>query len=371
VGTKRLWHSIALSGLVASCGGSGTSADTGATAGAGGATSGAGGSSSSSSASGGGSGGGVECPAGVICVSQFPFHHESDTKTAGKSQIDKYVCGTQNEGGPEIVYRVKLPENGFLSAAVYDAASVDVDVHLLKSFDPAAPSGSGCIARGDKHARADVSSGYAWIVADTFVGSSGAQPGAYSIDIGFTVPSHGKCGMAAGEMPRVGDGGNHLAMPATGPIVMEAHLVTQAEPPPYPMTATEELAAHYALSQTTTGFVMARSQVWAPLEGGSHYGAGIGSPTDFPVAHEAWYVNMYWTAQARPKKGTRMILRDPNGARAVVVAAGYETGPGNLAHIGGTPEETHFYMGTTHLSPMKIGIATDQSLPFGPRVCED
>ncbi len=117
---------------------------------------------------------------------------------------------------------------------------------------------------------------------------------------------------------------------------------------------------------------MYRQEVWAPLEGGSFYGAGIGDPGLFPVVHEGWYVNMYWTAEARPDRGTRMILRDPTGGpRAVVVAAGYETGPGDLAHVGGTPEETHFYMGTNHLDPMQLGIAVDQTLPIGPRHCTD
>jgi len=65
-----------------------------------------------------------------------------------------------------------------------------------------------------------------------------------------------------------------------------------------------------------------------------------------------------------------MILRLPNDpSRSVVVAAGYETGPGNLSNVAGTTEETHFYLGTTHQSEMTIGIATDQSLPFGPRLC--
>jgi hypothetical protein len=65
-----------------------------------------------------------------------------------------------------------------------------------------------------------------------------------------------------------------------------------------------------------------------------------------------------------------MILREPGGNRAVVVAAGYETGPGNLERIGGTPEESHFYMGTHHLDTLQLGIATDQSLPYGPRTCD-
>jgi hypothetical protein len=118
--------------------------------------------------------------------------------------------------------------------------------------------------------------------------------------------------------------------------------------------------------------VMYRREVWAPLEGGSFYGAGIGSPTLFPVLDEGWYVNMYWTPSSRPPKGTRMILRLPGDpSRAVVVAAGYETGPGNLAHIGGTPEETHFYLGTQSLAEMTLGIAEDQTLPLGPRRCTD
>jgi hypothetical protein len=321
----------------------------------------------------GGSAGG-NCPLGVTCVDTLPFHDERDTSKEGSSAIAHYACDpTADESGPEIIYRVTVPSDGFLSAAVYvgSGVDVDVDVHLLSTLDPAHPDGSACLDRGDHQARSDVSKGYAWVVVDTFVAASGPQAGPYAVDIGFLQPSRGPCAMNVGTMPRVNDGGNALAMPATGPIVMEAHLVTQEEPPPYPMTDTDHLTAHYALSQSRTGLVMFRTQVWAPLEGGTFYGAGIGSPTLFPVVDEGWYVNMYWTAAARPPRGTRMILRDPlGGSRAVVVAAGYETGPGDLSSVGGTPEETHFYMGTQHHSPMKLGIATDPSLPLGPRVCQ-
>ena len=78
---------------------------------------------------------------------------------------------------------------------------------------------------------------------------------------------------------------------------------------------------------------------------------------------------MYWRSTVRPARGTRMILRLPGTSRAVVVAAGYETGPGDLTWVGGTPEEPHFYLGTGHGSLMTIGIATDPTLPLGPRVC--
>lgn len=307
---------------------------------------------------------GVTCPAGLICVDQFPFTNTNDTTLSTRSLFDTYDCSSSNESGNEVVYRVEVPASGFLSAAVYEGSGVDVDVHILSALDSQA-----CLSRGNLHAKADVTAGTYYVVVDTFVSSGVPQAGSYRVDIGFIRPSEGACGLATGSMPRVNDMGVTLAMPATGKIVLEAHLVTQAEPPPYPTSFTDELVAHGTLSQATTGFVMHRTQPWAPLEGGTFYGAGIGSPTLFPVEHEGWYVNMYWTSAARPARGTRMILRQPGSSRAVVVAAGYETGPGDLTWVGGTPEETHFYMSTTHGSVLTLGIATDQSLPFGPRVC--
>ncbi|MFO0550014.1 MAG: hypothetical protein U0271_16585 [Polyangiaceae bacterium] len=350
-------------------GGAGASGGSDVRGGAGG-LGGAGGSGGSSNSM----GGGEPCPVGVTCVETFPFTDTRDTSVEGDMAIDAYDCAPDtDEGGPEIVYRVHIPTDGFLSAAVYDDAGTDIDVQILGSFDPVMPAGSNCVDRGDHHARADVHPGYVWIIADTWVSaSSGALTGSYKLDIGFIPVPSGPCGVETGEMARVGDGGTHLAMPATGPVVREAHLVTQAEPAPFPSTPTDQLAEHYALSQATTGLVMFREEVWAPLEGGDFYGAGIGDPALFPVLAEGWYVNMYWTPEARPARGTRMIFRLPDDpSRAVVVAAGYETGPGDLSEIAGTPEETHFYLGTDHESVMTLGIATDQSLPLGPRRCTD
>jgi hypothetical protein len=305
------------------------------------------------------------CPPGVFCADTFPFTHTWSTLLSVSRSLDGYSCMPEvSERGPEVLYRVTVEEAGFLSAAVYDD-DADIDVHILTDIDAAA-----CIARGHHHAGINVEPGVYWVVADTW-SDDVEHAGEYRIDIGLTIPSEGPCGMETGFMDRVRDGGERLAMPATGPIVLEAHLVTQDEPPPYPTTSTEELPAHYAHSQSVTGFVMFREQLWAPLEGGDFYGAGIGTPTVFPAAHEAWYVNMFWTRDARPDRGARMILRIPGTSRAVVVAAGYETGPGNLDHIGGTPEETHFYLGTGHLDTATLGIATDQRLPLGPRVCTD
>lgn len=310
--------------------------------------------------------GGAPCPPGLRCVTSFPFTDTADTSLSTQGQLDRYACapGT-DESGSEIVYRVTVPAPGFLSAAVYAAPGVDVDVHLLSALDAAA-----CVARGDLHARADVAAGTWYVAVDTYVSAGVPRAGAYRVDIGFVQPSQGACLMRSGLMPRVNDDGNSLPMPATGKMAVEAHLVTQEEPPPYPSTAWERIEAHGALSQSRTGFVMHRRQPWAPLEGGTFYGAGIGSPTLFPVLDEGWYVNMYWRSTSRPARGTRMIARSADGGtRAVVVAAGYETGPGDLGFVGGTPEETHFYLGTGHGGLMTLGIADDQTLPLGPRAC--
>ncbi|MHB8875031.1 MAG: hypothetical protein ACYC8T_15205 [Myxococcaceae bacterium] len=305
----------------------------------------------------------ITCPAGMTCVTSFPFGEDRDTKLSALSSFKYYSCAsTVDEGGPEIVYAVIVPTAGFLSAAVWEQAGVNVDVHLLSSLDPQA-----CLARGSYDAKAHVGPGLYYVVIDTLEGT--AKAGAFHVDIGFTVPSLGSCDMLTGSMPRVNDNGNHLAMPATGHIVREAHLVTQEEPPPRPTSYTQYLSSHYALSQSRTGYVMRRWEWWAPLEGGTFYGAGINTPTLFPVLHEAWYVCMFWTTAARPAPGTRMILRLPGTSRAVVVAAGYETGPFDLTKIGGAPEEIHYYLGSNSVK-WTLGIAADQTLPYGPRECE-
>jgi hypothetical protein len=306
------------------------------------------------------------CPPGIFCPDTFPFHHAASTADAWTSSFDHYNCDPEiDESGPEVIYRVKVTQEAFLSAAVYDGSGVDVDVHILSAPDPTA-----CIQRGHHDAGALVKEGVYYVVVDTWADDGVPLAGDYVVHIGLTIPSRGPCDMESGVMKRVGDGGDHLGMPATGPVVMEAHLVTDSEPPPYPAYSTEGLTEHYSLSQEMSGFVMNRDQVWAPLEGGNFHGAGIASPTKFPAAHEAWYVCMFWTSKSRPDKGTRMLFRKPGTDLAVVVAAGYETGPGNLSNIAGTVEETHFFLKTGHKSTLTLGIAEDQGLPLGPRICE-
>lgn len=302
----------------------------------------------------------------VECITQFPFHAQADTRE-GESRFEKYSCDTSiNEGGPELVWRVDVPEDGFLSAALLDDADagVDIDLHLLASLDA-----SDCIDRGNFHVGASVKPGSYFLVADTFVSGGDALSGEFSLDVGFLAPTVGDCSVETGTIRRVGDNGEALAMPATGPVVLEAHLVAVDDgygtesTDPWPTHSREGLDDHYQRADST--LTMHREQNWAPQEN-CEYGQGA-SGDKLPREDEGWYVNMYWSN--RPEGGTRMILRGQDG-RAVVASAGWETGPGDLEHVAGTTEEAHFYLGTGHLDRLTLGFASDQNLPLGPIVCE-
>ena len=305
----------------------------------------------------------TECPDDMICVESFPFTEINDTSHSDLDEFDSYSCSPDtDESGSEIVYRVTLPSPGFLMVSIDDStAGVDIDAHLLGSLDA-----DDCLDRGNFDAASDVSPPYAYVVADTYVPNGTPQAGEYEITIGHIDPHQGDCSMETGWLDRVNDGGNPLQMPATGPVVLEAHLVTDEEnfAGGWPGTITDGIEDHYERSQDETEFVMTRDQSWCPQEG-CEYGQGSSSkPT---VGAEAWYVCMYWAD--KPAIGTKMIVMDGSG-RAVVAAAGYETGPGDLGNIGGACEEIHHYFGTGHQDELTYGFAMDQTLPYGPIDCQ-
>ena len=307
------------------------------------------------------------CPEGITCIASLPFTDSADTRDASAREFDAYACSPDtNESGPEFIYRVDLATMGFLSAAlIEDAAGTDVDVHILSDLDP-----DSCLDRGNSDAAVDAS-GVVYIVVDTYVSGGEEKAGPFTLTVDQLIPSSGDCSMESGWMDRINDNGDTLEMPATGPVVLEAHLVTEDDgygtsaTDPWPATSTEGLDDHHDRTRALTGLVMSRTQSWAPREGCEYGQSACGYK--LPVEDEAWYVNMYWAD--RPDAGTRMILMTDTG-RAVIAAAGYETGPGDLSHIGGTTEEAHRYLGTGHLSTLTIGFAIDQTLPLGPITCQ-
>ncbi len=346
------------------------------------------GGSGNAGATGGSGGSGGNCPLGTFCnpipIQSFPYTHESDTTNAPSDEVDSYSCApATSESGPEVVYLVDVPEAGRLSVSVSDGDGVDVDVHLLDS-----PSGAGCLERDDASFNYDIAAGSYYVVVDTWADSSGAElPGGYTLDVGFSPAAAGDCATYALDLKMFwsscdvsldcfeatdpGDGKTYryLRTPATGPVVKEAHLVTVDDDfgGGWPSSFTDQITRHYTLSQAATGYSMSRSEPWAPAgEGGSQYGQGsTGVP--LPVEAEAWYVNMYW--RNKPAPGTRMIIKNPVNGRAVVAAAGYETGPGSNTAIGGVTEEIHHYLGTGHRDELQLGFAVSDSLPYGPIQC--
>ncbi|MFZ5479606.1 MAG: murein L,D-transpeptidase catalytic domain-containing protein [Myxococcota bacterium] len=124
------------------------------------------------------------CPADVVCVTTFPYEHTSTTTGAARDDWDSYGCASStDESGPEVLYRVDVPEDGFVALTLTDVASgADVDVHLLASEDP-----DDCVDRGHEIAGGFVEAGRYWVVADTWVNSTGDEKdGAYTLVIGLT-----------------------------------------------------------------------------------------------------------------------------------------------------------------------------------------
>ncbi len=320
-----------------------------------------------------------------IVVDRFPFFDARDTRTATGAAFDAYSCAPSiDESGPAFVYRLDLPGAGRVQVSLDEdsadrAAGVDVDVHLLSAL-----RADACLARGNVDAGVVVdAAGSVFLIVDTYVDDV-PQAGAYGLTVTFSPASTGNCAVDARELEMVWSscgtiagcsarGGDvFLQTPVTGPVVKEAHLVTVADDfgGDWPTSFTDGIVAHYALSADASDYDMARTEPWAPAgEGGSEFGQGsTGSP--LPVVDEAWYVNMYWASSTRPARGTRMIITNPQNGRTVVASAGWETGPGSSSRAGGASEEIHHALGTGHGDTLRFAFAIDQTLPFGPIVCE-
>jgi hypothetical protein len=316
-----------------------------------------------------------------ILIDVFPFIDRRDTTASASDEIDVYACApATDESGPEVFYRVDLPAPGLLSVSVDDVPgdAVDVDVHLLSEID-----GASCLERDNIGFSRIVEARTYFITADSWVDGSGTTlAGPYTLRVDFTETASGACAIMETDLEMVWTecsptmagcfeqaGARFLRLPAIGPVVKEAHLVTTDEDfgGGWPTSLRDRIERHYTISEMTSGYAAARTEPWAPAgEGGSEYGQGAtGAPV--PAIDEAWYINMYW--RQRPARGTRMIVRNPANGLAVVASAGYETGPGSNTAIAGVAEEIHLYLGTGHRDDLEVGFAADPNLPLGPIDC--
>jgi hypothetical protein len=324
---------------------------------------------------------GGSVPDDVVMVDAFPFTHQGDTALSNRSNWDAYSCAPHlDESGPEVVYQLVVAEGGTLTATVEDGAGVDVDLHLLSAMDP-----ETCLIRHDASFSWIVPAGTYFLAADTYVNSGGDElSGSYTLalDLQVAPTTVNACAMktstlemfwssCSGSIDGCDQSGANpvLTLPATGPVVKEAHLVTVAEsfPNTWPAASRDGIENHYTLSESASGYTMARTEDWAPAgEGGSEYGQGS-TGSKVPVLDEAFYITMYW--RQRPPEGTRMIVFNPTNGKAVVASAGWETGPGSNTAVAGVSEEIHHHLGTVHRSTLTVGFAENEALPLGPVEC--
>ncbi|MBU1220877.1 SGNH/GDSL hydrolase family protein [Myxococcota bacterium] len=130
-------------------------------------------------------------PADPIIVDALPFSHHGDTSQLTGSYIDSYPeCDSgQDESGPEYFYELVLTQDTPLRIFVFDDAAGDIDIHITAP-DIDSPM---CRARNDRSITGTLSAGRWWIIADTFVSSSGPKPGPFTIVISPCESSDPEC----------------------------------------------------------------------------------------------------------------------------------------------------------------------------------
>jgi hypothetical protein len=302
-----------------------------------------------------------------IIIDSFPFEHSDDTLSSPLDNFDSYDCAPDlGEAGPEVIYMFTIETAGTLVAMLDDGVMVgaDVDIHLLSDVEP-----SACIERGHIGLSWNLEPGTYFLVADSYSNSVGETfEGPYTLYAHF-FGEGSNCAMLGDSLERIG-ASEPLLMPATGQVVKEAHLVTDQEfsGGAWPQSFTDGIQNHYNISESGTGYIMDRTEPWCPCcEPANEYGQG--SSVRPPVEAEAFYVCMRWASA--PSRGQRYIVFNGKTGKAVVAAAGYENGPGDISRIGGACEEIHDHIETGHLSVFTFGVAADQGLLYGPITCEE
>ncbi len=111
-------------------------------------------------------------------IDALPFVDDRSTAASTTDEVDLYPCGSQDESGPEIVYRVDLGAPAKLRIRVFADDGADVDLHWLDGETAAT-----CTARADRLLDVDAAAGSHRLVVDTFVASGSPKPGGYRLTI--------------------------------------------------------------------------------------------------------------------------------------------------------------------------------------------
>jgi hypothetical protein len=175
-----------------------------------------------------------------------------------------------------------------------------------------------------------------------------------------------------------------IDLPTSGRAPREAHYVTTNEfaDKVWPKSKTDNIQQHLTrscamlrvkhrpfMAHLTTGcpevYAPAKgNREWTPAEtseiGQSAYGARLQPDV------ELWLLAMNWGPGAKPKVGTRFIVRSLKDPSKVVVAGAGDHGPAAPDRVAGISHEIAYYLGTDQIS---VGRAAKQDLPLGPIDC--
>lgn len=119
--------------------------------------------------------------ASPIVIDRLPFVDVRDTRVDGVRTVDRYpgCASSADESGPEVVYRLELPQAATVRAFVVSREGVDVDVHLLS----APGDGQACLARNDKVVVRALDAGTYWLALDTYVSGGVELRGEYLLAV--------------------------------------------------------------------------------------------------------------------------------------------------------------------------------------------
>ena len=115
--------------------------------------------------------------ASPYAIGALPYTDVRSTLFSSERALARYDgCGaSQDESGPEIVYRLELGAPATLVARVFSREGVDVDLHLVDDTS----SEQGCLLRDDREITASLDAGTYYFVLDTYVSAAGERAGEY------------------------------------------------------------------------------------------------------------------------------------------------------------------------------------------------
>lgn len=108
-----------------------------------------------------------------VIIDELPFAHVGDTSTASSRNVDRYdgCQASQNESGPELIYRLEVGQSTRIRAMIIDRGPTDIDIHLLQGGS----SGDMCLQRAHQSFTAELEPGTYYFNVDTFVSADGVE----------------------------------------------------------------------------------------------------------------------------------------------------------------------------------------------------